>query len=73
MSRRFSTAQTRALAAKPTYGLAWRFHAAHCKAPLLDCTCDPHLAYMPSVTREGYEAAVSQHEARAARIRRGLS
>lgn len=73
MTRHLSNKQTRALAAKRTYSVGWRFHAPHCKAPALDCTCDPHIAYMPDVNREGYEAGIAMHNARAARIRRGLS
>jgi hypothetical protein len=73
VSRRLSPEQARALAAKPTYGLVWRFHAAHCKAPALDCSCSPDFAVMPDVTPEGYQAARAQHDQRAARIRRGLS
>lgn len=72
MSRRFSTAQTSALAPKRT-GLIYRTHTMQCKAPVLDCTCDPDITIFPDVTREGYEAAMARHDARAARIRRGLS
>lgn len=55
------------------YSVSMRLHTPPCGAPVLDCTCDPHIAHFPSVTQQGYEAARAMHNSRAARIRRGLS